>query len=91
MIALFPVIAQEKKSLMAEEAYHPDGLVQRAVKALKDKFPTELGILTDIALNPYTTHGQDGIIDQHGYVLNDVTSDILVKQALSMRKRAQIL
>lgn len=91
VIALFPVIAQEKKSLMAEEAYHPDGLVQRAVKALKDKFPTELGILTDIALNPYTTHGQDGIIDQHGYVLNDVTSDILVKQALSMRKRAQIL
>ncbi|HDX0971644.1 TPA: porphobilinogen synthase [Pasteurella multocida] len=86
VIALFPVIAQEKKSLMAEEAYHPDGLVQRAVKALKDKFPTELGILTDIALDPYTTHGQDGIIDQHGYVLNDVTSDILVKQALSHAK-----
>ena len=55
VIALFPVIAQEKKSLMAEEAYHPDGLVQRAVKALKDKFPTELGILTDIALDPYPT------------------------------------
>lgn len=83
VIALFPVIDQSKKSLMAEEAYDPDGLVQRAIKALKAKFPHQLGILTDIALDPYTLHGQDGIIDETGYVLNDLTSDILVKQALS--------
>lgn len=83
VIALFPVIDQSKKSLMAEEAYNPDGLVQRAIKALKAKFPHQLGILTDIALDPYTLHGQDGIIDETGYVLNDLTSDILVKQALS--------
>lgn len=82
VIALFPVIEQEKKSLMAEEAYNPDGLVQRAVKALKANFP-ELGVLTDVALDPYTVHGQDGIIDEYGYVLNDVTSDVLIKQALS--------
>ncbi len=83
IIALFPVIEQTKKSLMAEEAYNPNGLVQRAVKALKAKYPTQLGVLTDIALDPYTVHGQDGIIDENGYVLNDITSDILVKQALS--------
>ncbi|TNG88838.1 porphobilinogen synthase [Pasteurellaceae bacterium USgator11] len=82
VIALFPVIAQEKKSLLAEEAYHPNGLVQRAVKALKAAYP-ELGVLTDVALDPYTTHGQDGIIDAEGYVINDTTTDILVKQALS--------
>lgn len=82
VIALFPVIEQEKKSLMAEEAYNPNGLVQRAVKALKAHYP-QLGVLTDIALDPYTSHGQDGIVDETGYVLNDVTCDILVKQALS--------
>ncbi|RNF51491.1 porphobilinogen synthase [Marinomonas hwangdonensis] len=81
-LALFPVINSDKKSLLAEEAYNPDGLVQRAVRALKDAFP-ELGVLTDIALDPYTTHGQDGIIDETGYVLNDITVDTLVKQALS--------
>ena len=79
VIALFPVIEQDKKSLLAEEAYNPNGLVQRAVKAA---YP-ELGVLTDVALDPYTIHGQDGIIDETGYVLNEVTSDILVKQALS--------
>ena len=81
-VALFPVIAQEKKSLGAEEAYNPDGLVQRAVKALKQAYPS-LGVLTDVALDPYTLHGQDGVIDESGYVLNDTTTDILVKQALS--------
>jgi porphobilinogen synthase len=81
-IALFPVIAQEKKSLLAEESYNSDGLVQRAVRTLKDAVP-ELAVITDVALDPYTTHGQDGIIDEQAYVLNDVTSEILVQQALS--------
>lgn len=85
MIALFPVIASDKKSLKAEEAYNSNGLVQRAVRALKEAFP-ELGVLTDVALDPYTTHGQDGIIDENGYVLNDITVEILVKQALSHAK-----
>lgn len=81
-IALFPVIEQQGKSLLAEEAWNPDGLVQRAVMALKEAVP-ELSIITDVALDPYTTHGQDGIIDATNYVRNDVTSDALVKQALS--------
>ena len=81
-LALFPVVGQESKSLLAEAAYQSDGLVQRAVSALKSAVP-ELGVITDVALDPYTTHGQDGIIDEGGYVLNDVTSDTLVKQALS--------
>jgi len=81
-IAIFPVTPESAKSLMAEEAYNPNGLAQRAVKALKEKFPT-LGVITDVALDPFTTHGQDGIIDDDGYVLNEVTKDILVKQALS--------
>ena len=82
-IALFPVIGQEKKSLTAEEAYNPEGLVQRAVRAIKQATP-ELGVITDVALDPYTSHGQDGIIDSEtGYVINDITNDILVKQALS--------
>jgi porphobilinogen synthase len=80
--ALFPVVGQEHKSLLAEAAWSPDGLVQRAVAALKDAVP-ELGIMTDVALDPYTTHGQDGIISDDGYVLNDVTTEVLVKQALS--------
>lgn len=84
-VALFPVTPQYQKSLMAEEAYNPEGLAQRAVRALKDKFP-ELGVITDVALDPFTTHGQDGIIDDEGYVLNEVTKDILVKQALSHAK-----
>jgi porphobilinogen synthase len=81
-IALFPVTPLSKKSLMAEEAYNPDALAQRAVRLLKQHVP-ELGIITDVALDPFTTHGQDGIIDESGYVLNDITTDILVKQALS--------
>ena len=82
MIALFPVVGGAKKSLMAEEAYNPEGLAQRAVRALKAAYP-ELGVMTDVALDPFTTHGQDGIIDEEGYVLNDITTEILVKQALS--------
>jgi porphobilinogen synthase len=82
LIALFPVTPAEKKTLMAEEAYNPDALVQRAVRELKKAFP-QLGIMTDVALDPFTTHGQDGIIDETGYILNDITTEILVKQALS--------
>lgn len=82
MIALFPVVGEAKKSLMAEEAYNPEGLAQRAVRALKAAYP-ELGVMTDVALDPFTTHGQDGIIDEESYVLNDITTEILVKQALS--------
>ena len=82
VLSLFPVIEADKKSLYAEEAYNPDGLVPRTIRALKDAVP-ELGLLTDVALDPYTTHGQDGIIDEDGYVVNDVTKEILVRQALS--------
>ncbi len=81
-VALFPVVDASRKSLLAEESYNADGLVQRAVKCLKDAVP-ELGVITDVALDPYTTHGQDGIIDAAGYVVNDVTTEVLVKQALS--------
>ena len=81
-IALFPVVDAERKSLLAEEAFNSEGLVQRAVRALKDALP-EMGVITDVALDPFTTHGQDGIIDGDGYVLNDVTTEVLVKQALS--------
>lgn len=81
VLSLFPAIEPEKKSLLAEEAYNENGLVPKAVRALKKEFP-ELGILTDVALDPYTTHGQDGIINEHGYVLNDVSVETLVKQAL---------
>ncbi|MBG9993114.1 porphobilinogen synthase [Pseudoalteromonas sp. NZS37] len=81
-VAIFPVTPADKKSLFAEEAYSDDGLVQRTVRALKEAFP-ELGVITDGALDPFTTHGQDGIIDDTGYVINDVTTEILVKQALS--------
>ncbi|MGL5007251.1 MAG: porphobilinogen synthase [Plesiomonas sp.] len=81
-IALFPVVGQEKKSLLAEEAYNPQGLVQRTVRALKAAYP-QLGVITDVALDPFTVHGQDGIIDDTGYVQNDITTKILVQQALS--------
>ena len=81
-IALFPVTPDATKSLMAEQAYSADGLAQRAVRAVKEACP-KLGIITDVALDPFTTHGQDGIIDDHGYVLNDITVDILIQQALS--------
>ena len=81
-MALFPVTPAEVKSLDAREAYNPDGLAQRAVRALKDAVP-ELGVITDVALDPFTTHGQDGLIDDTGYVLNDETVEVLVRQALS--------
>ena len=81
-IALFPVVGAEAKSLTAEEAFRSDALVQRAVKALKNALPA-LGVITDVALDPFTTHGQDGIIDDSGYVLNDITTEVLVKQAIS--------
>lgn len=81
-IALFPVVGSAQKSLRADEAFNADGLVQKAVRALKDAVP-ELGLITDVALDPFTTHGQDGIIDDNGYVLNDITSEVLVQQALS--------
>ena len=81
-VALFPVIDQDKKSLDGAECANPDGLVQRTVKAIKAELP-ELAVVTDVALDPYTTHGQDGIIDDGGYVLNDVTVDMLVRQAVS--------
>ena len=81
-VALFPVTPDNHKSEMAEEAYNPDGIAQRAVKAIKDACP-ELGVITDVALDPFTTHGQDGIINSEGYVLNDITVEILAKQALS--------
>jgi len=79
---LFPVVDASVKSLDAAEAWNPDGLSQRAVRALKQRFP-ELGVMTDVALDPFTTHGQDGIIDESGYVLNDITVEALVKQSLS--------
>jgi len=82
VIALFPVVGSEKKSDDAAEAFNPNGLAQRAVRALKSAYP-ELGIMTDVALDPFTTHGQDGLIDTTGYVLNDETTEVLCKQAIS--------
>jgi porphobilinogen synthase len=84
-IALFPVIAKENKSEAANEAWRHDGLIQTRVRALKHRFP-ELGVITDVALDPYTSHGLDGLIDEQGYVLNDETVDALVRQALSHAK-----
>jgi porphobilinogen synthase len=81
-IALFPVTPIEKKSDDAAEAFNPEGLAQTAVQAIKQNFP-ELGVITDVALDPFTTHGQDGLIDDNGYVLNDETVEVLVKQAVS--------
>ena len=82
LVALFPVVGAEKKSDGAEEAWNPDGLAQRAVRALKDALP-DMGVMTDVALDPFTSHGQDGLIDETGYVLNDETVEVLVKQAES--------
>ena len=82
MMALFPVTPIEQKSHDAAEAYNPDGLAQRAVRALKKAFP-DLGVMTDVALDPFTTHGQDGLIDKDGYIINDETVEVLIKQALS--------
>lgn len=82
MLALFPVTPAADKSLGADAAYDDEGLAQRAVRAVKAACP-ELGVMTDVALDPYTSHGQDGIIDEHGYVQNDITTEVLVRQALS--------
>ncbi len=81
-VALFPVTPPEAKSLDAAEAYNQDGLAQRAVRALKAHLP-ELGVITDVALDPFTSHGQDGLVDESGYVLNDETVSMLVRQVLS--------
>ncbi len=81
-IALFPVTPNEKKSLDAREAWNPEGIAQQAVRAVKKEFP-ELGVITDVALDPFTTHGQDGLIDAAGYVQNDLTVETLVRQARS--------
>ena len=81
-IALFPVPRPDTKSDTADEAWNPDGLAQRAVRALKQALP-EMGVITDVALDPFTTHGQDGLVDENGYVTNDETVAVLVKQALS--------
>ena len=81
VLALFPAIEQKLKTPDGREAFNPKGLVPRAVAALKKRFP-QLGIMTDVALDPYTSHGQDGVIDRDGYIVNDVTLDVLVKQAL---------
>lgn len=82
LMALFPVTPQEAKSEKAEEAYNPNGLAQRAVRALKEAVP-ELGVMTDVALDPFTSHGQDGLMNAEGYIVNDETVEVLVKQALS--------
>ncbi len=82
VLALFPVIEQRLKSADGREALNPKGLVPRAVAAVKKRFP-ELGIMADVALDPYTSHGQDGVVDETGYILNDVTLDVLVEQALA--------
>ena len=82
VLALFPVIDQRLKTLDGREAYNPKGLVPRAVAQLKKRFP-ELGVMTDVALDPYTSHGQDGVVDKTGYIVNDVTLEVLVKQALT--------
>ncbi|MCX4188730.1 porphobilinogen synthase [Methylophaga sp. OBS3] len=82
MLALFPVTPIDIKSLDAAEAFNPNGLAQRAVRAIKKEFP-ELGVMTDVALDPFTTHGQDGLIDDTGYIINDETVEVLVKQSLS--------
>lgn len=81
--ALFPVVSESKKSLMAEEAYNPEGLAQTAISRLKSRFGDSIVLIADVALDPFTTHGQDGVIDAAGYVINDTTMEVLVKQALS--------
>ena len=81
-VALFPNLPADKRSLDAAEAYNPDGLIQRAIRTLKAEVP-ELGVVTDVALDPFTTHGQDGLLDDSGYVVNEPTLEVLIKQALS--------
>jgi porphobilinogen synthase len=82
VMALFPVIDASLKTPAGDEAFNPDGLIPRVVAALKSRFP-ELGVMTDVALDPYTSHGQDGLLDDTGYILNDATVEVLVKQALT--------
>lgn len=82
-VALFPVINPEKKTPHGEECFNPDGLIPRAIRELKENFP-ELGLIADVALDPFTSHGQDGVIDENGYVLNDETVELLVKQSLAV-------
>ncbi len=81
-MALFPVVGEAKKSDLAEEAYNPEGLAQRAVRAIKQAVP-ELGVITDVALDPFTSHGQDGLMNDESYIINDETVEVLVKQAVS--------
>ncbi len=81
--AFFPVVGEDKKSLDANEAFNPDGLAQRAVRDVKNRFGNDVCLITDVALDPFTVHGQDGLIDDHGYVMNDETVEVLVQQALS--------
>src|SRR3982751_3601479 len=81
-LALFPVVESAKKTPDGAEAWNPDGLVPRAVRALKERFP-DLGVITDVALDPYTSHGQDGLVNAAGYVVNDETIEVLNKQALT--------
>ena len=81
-LALFPVIDPKRKTLLAEEAFNPEGLAPKAVRAVKERFP-EIGVITDIALDPYTSHGQDGLVNDEGYVINDETIEVLEKQALT--------
>ena len=85
LMALFPVISADAKTPLGEESYNPDGLTQRTVRAIKDA-GINIGVMTDVALDPYTSHGQDGILDKAGYVANDITLDTLVKQAVSQAK-----
>lgn len=82
LMAIFPVVGDAKKSDGAEEAFNPDGLAQRTVRAIKEAVP-ELGIMTDVALDPFTSHGQDGLMNAEGYIVNDETVDVLIKQAVS--------
>ena len=81
-LAVFPVVGSDRKSEAAEEAYNPEGIAQRAISALKQAVP-ELGVISDVALDPFTSHGQDGLVDETGYVMNDATVEVLVEQALS--------
>jgi len=81
-IAIFPVVGDDKKSLLAEQAYNPEGLAQRAMRAVKAAVP-KMGIISDVALDPFTVHGQDGVLDDQGYVINDETIEVLVQQAVS--------
>ncbi len=81
-MVLFPVVGDDKKSLQAQEAFNPQGLAQRAIRSIKDACP-DLGVITDVALDPYTSHGQDGLLNDSGYVMNDETIEVLIQQALS--------